>query len=337
MHEIELKFQIPEGRLNGVRAALAALAGDAGKPMTMHAAYMDTPDGRLASHKMAVRIRREGARWVQTFKAAGVNAMTRLEDNQRLPDDGPMRLHGQVVADLTLHQDTTVRAALERALGPGACQTMLAPLYETVFERRTAELRLPSGVVQLCLDEGQVRAAARSEPLAELEFELLDGHAAAVIEAARAWVLEHGLWLDVQSKAYRGVRLAEAARSSQPLSCRPVLPAACPPRDAMDEAEWVTVVLNQTFETVSGNLAEVAWQRAGWEAALAPWRDTLSQFDRLAAGEPALQRALTADTWQAVSGIVLALKSPDASLPELARSAPATQCSLNLLSAIVRP
>ena len=78
MVEIELKFQVPEAARRAVDAGVAA--GDS-RRTRLQAIYFDTPDRRLAAADIALRLRKEGRRWVQTLKAAGPNAMQRFEHN----------------------------------------------------------------------------------------------------------------------------------------------------------------------------------------------------------------------------------------------------------------
>ena len=79
MHEIELKFQVPDDRRAEVDSAVA---GRRPSPRTrLQASYCDTDDRRLAAAGFALRLRREGGRWVQTLKGAGVDGMTRFEHN----------------------------------------------------------------------------------------------------------------------------------------------------------------------------------------------------------------------------------------------------------------
>ena len=354
MQEIELKFQVPPDRLDALKAALLALPQASATPLAMHAAYLDTPDSRLAARKMALRVRREGAAWVQTFKAGGADAMTRLEDNVALPAQGPVFRDGRPVADLSLHADAAVQAALTGALsgaltgasaaaaapGEAPAQASLGVVYDTVFERHTADVRGPRGAVQLCLDQGEVRAGNLSEALCEMEFELLDGSPQAVIDTARHWVDTHGLWLDVQSKAYRGTRLAQAARAGDPMpACRPVpfevlptSPSSAHAPDADAHHAWLLSTLNTTLDIAAGNLSEVACSRPGWQTAALAWRQALQQIDTLSHASEALRQALPASTWALGEQLIEALdKNPD---PALAQSAPATHWALEVLGAI---
>ena len=81
----------------------------------------------------------------------------------------------------------------------------------------------------VALDEGAILAGEgpqqRCEAVCELEIELLSGAPQAVILAADAWVARFGLWLDTQTKAHRGDRLA---RQVLPMPDRPVAPASPP-------------------------------------------------------------------------------------------------------------
>jgi triphosphatase len=74
--------------------------------------------------------------------------------------------------------------------------------------RTTRTTRAPGGQVELAFDEGVVASADRSLAICELEIELVSGHPRAVIAAARQWAPRHGLWLDLTTKAQRGVMLS---------------------------------------------------------------------------------------------------------------------------------
>jgi triphosphatase len=301
MQEIELKFQIPAERVAGVRLAIDALArqntpGQTPTALPLHAAYYDTPDNALARQKMALRVRREGDDWVQTFKAAGQDAMTRVEDNQprQVPDQR------MPVPDLSLHP-LAAQQALQRALpwqpqqDPHGQSLGLIALYETRFDRRQALITEPQGQVIVCIDEGNITAGPLSEPLAELELELSSGHPLAVLSVARRWVAEHGLWLDVQSKAYRGTRLAQARVSGQVPHARPVA--------AMQASSTsITGTLKQALDAAAGNWSEVAALRPGWSAALLAWQQTLVAVMIQSDQAPELTHALPSAFWLATQG-----------------------------------
>ncbi|MBY0365061.1 MAG: CYTH domain-containing protein, partial [Burkholderiaceae bacterium] len=86
--EIELKFLVPDA----ARARLAAELAGRGTPprrVWLTAAYLDTPDLRLAQAGLAWRLRREGGRWVQALKSASRSGLERFEHEVLRPDGRP--------------------------------------------------------------------------------------------------------------------------------------------------------------------------------------------------------------------------------------------------------
>ena len=200
MHEIELKFQVPPARRDVVDKAVA---GAAGAPRTRLAAvYFDTPSRRLAGAGLALRVRKEGRRWVQTLKGAGADGMTRFEHEVVLR--GVSAAPAQ--ADPQLHAGTPTGDRLLGLLHDAG--EALAAQYRTDILRRSRRVRTRHGVVELAFDDGTIVAGGRRLPVCELEIESVSGSPLAVIETARRWVARHGLWLDTRSKAERGDLLA---------------------------------------------------------------------------------------------------------------------------------
>lgn len=201
--ETELKFQIPPAARAAVHAEVQAAGG---RPLRLQARYFDTADRALASAGMALRLRREGAVWVQTLKGRGDGVMQRLEHEVALDANEP-RL------DPSRHDGTPAGAALRRALGTAELQLT----FETDVRRTVLALDQADAVIELALDEGVLRAGAAEAPLYELEYELLQGPVAALLALAGEGVLRHGLWLDVRSKAERGERLARGITAVPPV------------------------------------------------------------------------------------------------------------------------
>lgn len=275
MQEIELKFQIPEGALKAIRAEFTRLNAGQNTDLRLRASYFDTPERHLAAARMALRVRQEGPDWVQTLKAGGSNTMMRLEDNQ--PAQAPA--HGQPIrADLGRHAGTPAQEALERVLNwsmaqdPQGRHTGLVELYGTDITRTRALVTIGAGtlfegVVELALDLGQIHSGPLSVPVRELEIESVSGHPMAVILAGRDWVARHGLWLDTQTKAHRGDRLArEAAALQVPGDAHS---GAAKPQAHITPARPAKVKLDSTMEQ--------AW-RAGVETCLEHITGNLSEL-----------------------------------------------------------
>ncbi len=193
MLEQEIKLHVPPGAVAGARGQLAHLAGP--RRSRLRAMYFDTPDRQLARRQIALRLRLEGRRWVQTLKMAGGDALTRYELNH--PRPAP-------VLDLSVYADTPVA---ERMLG---VQGELVVHYETDIMRLVREVRVRQGVVEVVFDQGEIRAGELAVPVAEMEFELRRGRTEAVFVVAERWRKAHNLVVDLRSKAERGDNLAQA-------------------------------------------------------------------------------------------------------------------------------
>jgi len=276
MQEIELKFQIPASALDKLTAELQGLPDGELPPQKLQAAYFDTEDRKLARARAALRVRQEDDDWVQTLKAAGANAMTRLEDNQPVPAFGPS---DAIRPDLSRHVDPHVRDALVRDLGwqpnqdPSGAQTGLLLLYRTDMRRLRASVDTfmatprPAhpGQVEIALDIGEITAGPQHRqlrrPVRELEIELKDGDARAVLDTARSLVRRYGLWLDTQTKAHRGDQLAREAASGQP---SPMPPARTRARlnngirNTMSPRQAWLACVDAALEQIGACLSEVA-------------------------------------------------------------------------------
>jgi inorganic triphosphatase YgiF len=208
--EIELKFQVPAAQHAAVQRALStATAGTT----RLRARYFDTPDRRLARAGLALRLRKEGRRWLQTLKGAGDDALQRLEHEVALePQVGVPGI------DPERHAGTAAGTELATALGDGAPE--LKPVFETDVRRMHRRLRRGGASVEVALDVGVIRAGTAQQPLCEIEFELKSGQVDGLLALAARWANRHALWLDVRSKAERGDLLARGLQASPPSTAR---------------------------------------------------------------------------------------------------------------------
>lgn len=351
MTEIELKFQVPAERRAAVAAAVAGRTG-AGHLQRLQAHYHDSAERTLAHAGVALRLRREGPQWVQTLKASGDDAMTRLEHNVARPG----RAAAAPAPDLSLHAGTPAGTRLAGVLS-GAADAVLACQFRTDIRRLSRRLRSHGAVVELAFDTGRVQAGAQAQPLCELELELLRGPPAALIACARPWVARHGLWLDTRSKAERGDLLARGLPYAPARKAIAVRLAA-----EMSAGEARRAVLQACAQQVLPNASQVASGLFGDEhvhqlrVGLRRLRAALALFDAdadaspLAAASAALFRELgaardqaaigaplRAQLEQAIAATGLTLVAPD--LPQAAgvdpagalRGAPAQALLLDLL------
>lgn len=188
--------------------------------------YYDTPGARLRRAAVGLRLRREGRRWLQTFKAdagthAGLAARAEWElaaPRRRLEIESFPRESIMAATGLDL-----------RRLAP-----KLKPLFETRVTRRCGLVDLGGGArAELSVDRGRICAARRQLPLLELELELKTGGPERLIRFAEKLARPLGLELEFESKAQRGYRLAagDAAEVPQKWS-RPAVGEAATPGEA---------------------------------------------------------------------------------------------------------
>lgn len=233
MTEIELKFLIDAKEARRLKSRISGLAG-LEAPLTTHnlrSVYYDTPAGDLGRAGIALRLRRDGRRWVQTVKAktrhqAGLQAGLEAEcaapagrlDLDRIPD-ADLRTQ---VTDLVANQP-------------------LAPVCETAMRRILGKVALEGqGRAELAIDAGEIKAGEAAREFRELEIELKEGSVGALFELTRMLFPEGGLNLSRMSKAARGFLLATEGRIDRPLA----------PRHAKD----VTLLAEQSAESAARDI-----------------------------------------------------------------------------------
>jgi inorganic triphosphatase YgiF len=263
MHEIELKFQIPPAARADVQQAFAALAP---VQTRLRAQYHDTPDLRLAMAGIALRLRLEGVRWVQTVKAPGGDTMHRIEHEVAVATPAA---DVEVTLDLQRHGHSPAGPLLAAALGDQA--QALRVTFETDVQRQHLQVRHGGASVELALDLGVVRAGGGELALHEIEFELMDGSVDAMLDLIRQWVRQHGLWLDVRSKAERGHLLAHGLVVAAAKPVRGWADQVWPASDG-GQAAVITQALDDLLSLVAalaGEVAEAAHLRELWRGAAA--------------------------------------------------------------------
>lgn len=199
--ERELCFRLPQG-VPAMR--LWRLVGAVSRRCTMTTLYFDTPSKVLREARVALRLRREGRHWVQTFKADAAGMSPLLGRHEwEFPAPGG-RLH---VAAFPL-DDIRVLTGVDLAKHEAAFEQAFA----TRFVRQRCVIGLADGGhVEIVLDQGVIEAGRERLPIREVELELIDGEPGGLLALARVWLEPLALQLEVESKAERGHALASAA------------------------------------------------------------------------------------------------------------------------------
>ena len=221
--ERELKFRLAPN----AAARAARLLPFASRPRRRRVdnVYYDTPDLRLEAARAALRLRRDGRQWLQTFKAAQ-GVVTALSERNEWEIPAP---RGRL--DAARFPREAVRAA--SGVDIIRLAPRLRPVFATRFERRSALLRLGHGVLaEACLDHGAIEAGAAREPIMEIELELLEGQLGPLLRLAEALVEPLGLEIETASKAERGYRLYRSARPAPAKWQRPAIEETAAAGDA---------------------------------------------------------------------------------------------------------
>ncbi len=171
--ETELKLTLSAQDLPRLRSH-PLLAG-AGLTQRLLNTYFDTPDLGLQQRRMAVRERLAGERWLLTVKTSGqsTGGLSRRQEWE-----GPTT-PGALAFD-TLVDDVMLAADLM------AMRPQLKALFCTDFERQRWVLSHAGAQIEVALDQGRIHVPGTdfSEPLLELELELLSGPESALLALA---------------------------------------------------------------------------------------------------------------------------------------------------------
>ncbi len=245
MTELELKFCVPEAALASLRQALQARGA---RRVRLRAHYFDTACGALAKHRVALRLRLEGRRWVQTLKAAGEGAVHRLEHEVSVPGSSRER----PALDPARHDGTAAGLQLAAALQAAADPT-LVEVHATDVWRLHCEMQDAAGsCIEAALDTGHALAAGRSAPIVEFELEHKGVPVQGLFTLAQACVQHGGLWQSTLTKAERGLRLRLADDAPRAAKARvPQLPAGA------DGAALMRALLQSALEQVLANASEM--------------------------------------------------------------------------------
>jgi triphosphatase len=171
--ETELKLSLSAPELPSLMAH--PLLAQAGHTQRLLNTYFDTPDLALQQRRMAVRERLAGEQWLLTVKTAGQsqNGLSRRQEWEGPTTPGALQFD-TLVDDAALAQDLMT-------LRPN-----LRGLFCTDFERQSWVIAHAGAQIEVALDQGHIHVPGTdlSEPLLELELELLSGPEQALVALA---------------------------------------------------------------------------------------------------------------------------------------------------------
>lgn len=201
--ERELALHVPAA----ARTAIARhMRNGKARRILLQARYFDTSTRELAQAGVALRLRKEGRRWVQTLKAPGPDALSRIEINH---------LRTGPELDLSLYTGTPAEACFANLSEP------LNLRYETRVTRLICPAQIGDTHIEIAYDQGNILARDLELPVSEVEFELLSGPIDALFDLSQEWVQAYQLILETRSKSQRGDALAQAALQADGLARKP--------------------------------------------------------------------------------------------------------------------
>lgn len=204
--ETELKLLLAPQDLRRLRRDPAIKALQQGRAATrrVRSVYYDTPEFALLRAGVALRLRADGRRWLQTLKTQGEAAAgMHLREEWEWPLPGEALDFGLLAA--------TPQARLFRA---PRLRAALRPLFATEFTRTSLHLVFDDGsLAELCLDSGEVRSGRRALAISEAELELLAGSQVHLFDLALELSGRVPLRLGHASKAERGYALARGLQA----------------------------------------------------------------------------------------------------------------------------
>ena len=200
--ETELKLTAPARTLQKLPRVpwLRDMAAAHAKREKLVSVYFDTPDCKLARNHVALRIRRQAGKRIQTIKTenGGGHALSRGEWEQPVAGSRP---------DLRSIKGTPLDGLLKNG-------SKVEPIFETNIERTTIPLRAGRSEIELALDRGFVRAGRRRESIHEVELELRHGEPRDLALLAERIAATVQIGYGAQTKAERGYALS-AGRSGE--------------------------------------------------------------------------------------------------------------------------
>lgn len=189
--EIELKLEAAPGAADRLQH-VPGLKGDWSSQRQV-SVYFDTHDHDVRELGCSLRVRKAGRSYIQTVKSldggAGLFQRGEWEYQVEGPEPDRQRLENTPLARL------------------GSAK--LTPIVTSEVTRRKLQVHEDGALVEVVIDEGEMRAGKRKLAVNEVELEVIRGEAATVFAMARRIGAKEPVRLSVMSKAERGFALAD--------------------------------------------------------------------------------------------------------------------------------
>ncbi len=195
--EFELKFAIGTDEVARLVNHPLLVAANGNGPERLNATYFDTPERRLWSKGISLRVRDTNGRKKQTLKQVGSSVIDRGEWETETDD---------AVPSLAWIATTPLHRAFRHRVGDN-----LAPSFTVDVERTTYRLKQGTAEIEAAIDRGEIQGSGRRLPVREFELELKRGEPEDLFRLARQLVADVSLTPSLISKAERGYRLLDGS------------------------------------------------------------------------------------------------------------------------------
>lgn len=207
--ETELKLQLNAADLEALRSHPLLQAVSSQGPFALKNTYYDSAELALAQARVALRLRYQGERIIQTLKTRGQSINGLHQRGEWEWDLARDKLDTQLLCGDIWPQ-----------VLPTAEQLQLQPVFATDFARETWLLHYQGAEIEVALDQGQIscrcpRGDVLTDAILELELELKSGEAEALLALADELRCSVALQPFDQSKAQRGYRLFRQCQHEQ--------------------------------------------------------------------------------------------------------------------------
>jgi inorganic triphosphatase YgiF len=211
--EIELKLLAPPDAVRRLAAHRLLRGRTRPARRRLYSIYYDTPALDLWRQGIALRVRREGRRWMQTVKSGGAA-------------QGGLHQRAEAEAEVAGPAPDTSRIRdreLAEAFASPQLRAQLTPVFTTDITRSSRMLELDAdALVEASVDVGLIRSGNRSEAVSEIELELKSGEAHQLYELALKLADDVPVSIGDRSKAERGYALARG-EPEMPVKARPAV------------------------------------------------------------------------------------------------------------------
>ncbi|WP_395646383.1 CHAD domain-containing protein [Terricaulis sp.] len=199
--EFEIKLEIPAADAGKVMRLpwLWELASGELQPARMVSTYYDTPRCGLRERGISLRVRRIGARRLQTIKAPLSGAalpMQRSEWEDEIAGEEP---------DLALAEGTALDGLSKKT------RRALTPMFEAQVDRSAFPIQSANSAIEVAIDRAQIVSGDASATFCEVELELKRGASSELARIARRIASEVPAALVLKTKADRGYALRNGA------------------------------------------------------------------------------------------------------------------------------